>query len=448
VSKKKEKPVPEKKVVRLWQKQVAYQRTITGSEGEELEVVYPGRLNDTRGGDFRDAVVSAGKQLHFGCIEIHSQTSGWRTHGHQADPHYNQVVLHVALEDDTKGETVRQDGKVVPTVILNRAPLTGKGSNPNGHLSPCLAGKSKRKTGDILRLLEKAGMERFQLKAQRFSQEPADADEGQGLYLGVMEALGFSKNGRQFLELGRLFPLSKVEGMIRDGNRENSLRVLQAALLGTAGLLPSQRGLSSCEDRYVRELEGIWKAMPGKPVMSGGEWELFRVRPGNSPIRRIMALSYLILRFQPKGWNQSLEELALQVQSGQGFTVLESALMVKGGEYTAGQCDPGSFPNGCSDMALLGRERAREIIINVLLPYIRHRVESGRSNLSPDRVNELFCRYPRTESNSIERHMREQLGLTAGQVKTACLQQGMIHIYRQFCIRGKCRECRLAGSYY
>jgi hypothetical protein len=445
MSTKKEKPVPEKVVVGLWRKQVRYRRTITGTSGEELEVVYPGRLNDTRGGDFRDAVVLAGEQLHFGCIEIHSQTSGWRTHGHQADPHYNQVVLHVALQEDTKVETLRQDGKVVPTVILNRASLPGKGNNPSGYLSPCRAGKKKSKAGAKLRLLEKAGMERFQLKAQRFSQEQADEDKEQSLYLGVMEALGFNKNGGQFLRLGRLFPLSKAEEMIGGGKREDSLRELQAALLGTAGLLPSQRGLLPVEDRCVRDLEGIWAGRPGGPVMSGCEWELFRVRPGNSPIRRIMALSYLILRFQPKGWNQSLEELVMQAQSGQGFTALESALMVKGGEYTAGHCDPRISPNSCSAPALLGRERAREIIINVLLPYIRSRGENGRSDLSPDRVSELFCLYPRTESNSIERHMREQLGLQAGQVKTACLQQGMIQIYRQFCIRGKCRECRLAG---
>ncbi len=443
---KKEKPVPEKEVVGMWRKQVRCQNRVTGTSGEALEVVYPGRLNDSRGGDFRDAVISAGSNVQYGNIEIHTRTSGWKAHGHQNDPHYNQVVLHVAMEKDTVGETTRQDGKVIPTIILNRALLREKKKYSSGQPSPCRTGKTKRQAGEILELLERAGMERFRLKAMRFNQELAEADEGQSLYLGVMEALGYSQNSRQFLRLGRLLPVSRAESFIRKGNEERSLRILQAVLLGTAGLLPSQCGWSSSQDESIRGMERIWGGMSGNPAMSGHEWEFFRVRPGNSPVRRIVSLSRLILRFQARGWQHSLEELMLGMRSNQDFEAVETALMVKGDDKTDGCLIPGQFLEKSSGLTLLGRERARDIVINVLMPYMQFRAGCGSSKFSSDLTDKLFHLYPRCESNSIERHMREQLGLAAGQIKTACLQQGMIHIYRQYCIRGKCRECRLGST--
>jgi hypothetical protein len=438
---KRDKTIPEKEVVGLWQKRMRRQRTVADTAGKTLEVVYPGRLNDNRGGDFRDAVISNGNELNFGCIEIHSRTSGWKVHGHQADPHYNQVVLHVALDEDAAADTVRQDGAVIPTVILSQNRLPPQGGNTGaGHPSACRAAGRKKKPGETVRWLERAGLQRFRLKAQRFFQGWQENEEGQCLYLGIMEALGFNKNGSQFLKLGRLLPLVEAES-IADRNRKNPPVVLQAAYLGTAGLLPSQGRFSSVESRFLRELEPIWAGMPGKPEMSGLDWELFKVRPVNHPVRRIIALSCLIMRFRAAGWKQSLEGMVVQAQSTADFSTLENALMVGYGEQWGGNCGEDLSPGKGAGVCLLGRERSREIIINVLLPYLRAGAESGRLPASAERADIIFSRYPRTESNSIERHMRSQLGLEAGQVNTACLQQGLIHIYRQYCIRGKCSEC-------
>ncbi|MBN1190870.1 MAG: DUF2851 family protein [Dehalococcoidales bacterium] len=437
-------PVPEKQVVGLWQKRMRRQRTVTGTDGETLEVLYPGRLNDGRGGDFRDAVVSAGSRLNYGCIEIHSRAADWRLHGHQDDPHYNKVILHVALEGDDRGETVRQDGVVVPTVILkgNKLPQSTKNIRA-GPLPSCRAGGRKRKAVKTILVLEKAGLERFALKTERLRQGLQDHNAGQCLYLGIMEALGYNKNGSQFLRLGRLFPLSKAGVLAEGSDPKRSLELLQASLLGTAGLLPSQGGLSSGEDPFLRTLEKIWSGIPGGTAMSRQEWELFRVRPGNSPVLRILALGHLLVRFRTEGWQQSLESLMLEAQHSLDFKAIESALVVKSGAYRAGHYYPCPSP-GSGGLTLLGKERAAEIIINVLLPYLRAGAESGRLPVTLSRTSRMFSLYPRLESNSIERHMLAQLGLNAGQVNTACLQQGLIHIYRQFCVLGKCGECPLA----
>jgi hypothetical protein len=453
----------EKEVVRIWQNRLQEPRLMCDTEGQSLEVIYPGRLNDSRGGDFKDAVIASGPQLEYGCIEIHSRTSGWRVHGHQSDPHYNQVVLHVAMEQDTEGKTVRQDGVVVPTIILSRNAPPGSGSGRNGSLPPCRAGKRKGRVEEIRQALRQAGIRRLVQKAGRFSQELADADEGQSLYLGILEALGYNRNSQPFLELGRKFSLSMAERLIDAKNQKKSLLELQAVLLGTAGLLPSQRpadilpsqqaaGLlasrgrfQNIEQQYVYDLERIWAGRSVKINMSRHDWEFFRVRPGNYPVRRIIALSHLILRFQPRGWRQSWENLALGAQSALDFLALESALQVTANCFWAAHFDFASaWPDSCGG-TLLGRQRAREIIVNVLLPYLHQMSETGKLKAPGYGICELYSHYPRLESNTIERHMLQQLSLNTRQVNTACLQQGLMLIYKQYCTLGRCAECVLSG---
>jgi hypothetical protein len=74
-------PISESEVALLWQQQMQKQRVLVDSEGEPVEIIYPGRLNDSRGGDYRDALISSGQARRSGCIEIHTLTSGWQATG-------------------------------------------------------------------------------------------------------------------------------------------------------------------------------------------------------------------------------------------------------------------------------------------------------------------------------------------------------------------------------
>ena len=56
--------------------------------------------------------------------------------------------------------------------------------------------------------------------------------------------------------------------------------------------------------------------------------------------------------------------------------------------------------------------------------------------------------YPRLENNWITRHMEQQI---FGQcyrrlVNSAQRQQGLIHLYRTFCIERKCAQCQVGGA--
>jgi len=86
---------------------------------------------------------------------------------------------------------------------------------------------------------------------------------------------------------------------------EECLARQQALLLGTAGLLPSQRSNWHRENKSgakrTDKLEKLWVSCHHRESMPNSAWHLFKVRPNNFPVRRLVAMSYLILRYQEKG---------------------------------------------------------------------------------------------------------------------------------------------------
>src|SRR5690554_1024844 len=82
------------------------------SNNEKLHVKYPGSHNFDSGPDFFNAQIEIGGQLWAGNLEIHIKSSDWYAHNHQADLAYNNVILHVVWEHDTK--VYRSDGSEIP----------------------------------------------------------------------------------------------------------------------------------------------------------------------------------------------------------------------------------------------------------------------------------------------------------------------------------------------
>ncbi len=89
--------VSEKQVVKIWQHQLLDRTELATEEGEPIKVIYPGRINDDRGADFRDAVIATSRGVVKGDIEVHIKSSDWRVHQHHQDQYYNRVILHVVM---------------------------------------------------------------------------------------------------------------------------------------------------------------------------------------------------------------------------------------------------------------------------------------------------------------------------------------------------------------
>jgi len=443
---------PESQFIRVWQHQLLDRTGLVTEEGEPIEIIYPGRLNHDQGADFRDAVIATSRGLIRGDIEVHVKSGDWRGHRHHQNAAYNRVILHVVMWHNTKAATNLQNGREVPILALHKYVTipTSQWSNlvsASTSLNiPCLKAGQRLTAGTMGGILDRAGEERFLAKAARFHTDLAQMEASQCLYQGIMSALGYSKNKLPFLELARRLPLQILESMAQgEISDEECLARQQALLLGTAGLLPSQRPdrhpENRLDDKWIDKLERLWISCHHTEAMSHHAWQLFKVRPNNSPVRRLVAVSHLILRYRNKGILEELVGMVKEVPVSRGYRGLARGLLVTTDGYRASH-----FTFGPSGRTLLGSGRAADITVNVLLPFSLAWSQFTSQPELERKTFELYGRYPRLAANSVERHMTEQLGLNSSLVKSARRQQGLIHIYNTLCTQGRCNSCPLAGS--
>ncbi len=441
-------------MVEIWQ-QLMDRAGLTTAGSEPIRIIYPGRKNDDRGADFRDAVIATSQGIIKGDIEVHVKSSDWQAHRHHQDPAYNRVILHVVMWHNSQAATELHNGNTVPILTLDKY-LEGPSSHgarlvhsPACSSMPCLETAKGLATDTLAEFLDSAGEERFWAKAAEFQAELSQMEASQCLYQGIMGALGYAKNKPPMLKLASKLPLqilqSMAQGEVSDGER---LARLQALLLGTAGLLPSQRQNGHREyqdDEWADKLEGLWASSHGTKAMSEDDWHLFKVRPNNFPLRRIAAMSYLILRYRERGIVEETVDMIKEAPVSGGYLRLEKGFGVTADGYWASHFDFG-LDSRSDNPTLLGRWRAADIAVNVLLPFT---LAWSKLNSQPgveEKTFELYRGYPRLAANTVEGHMMKQLGLNSSLVNSAQRQQGLIHIYNTLCTQGKCHCCWL-GNY-
>ncbi len=424
--------IRESLLARVWEGQWLRRGPLSTDDGREVRVRSPGHENTDSGPDFLDAVIILDDEIITGDIELHLRSSDWRSHAHHLDPHFNSVILQVVLWHDSTTPARLQNGRIVPTVPLHEhldgslddlELRRGKSEMP---LWPCHNVLGRFEAEQIGKILERNGAERFYVKAAAFEMELLTEDPPEVLYRGLMGALGYVKNKGAFRELARRLPLSVLEGFARECRPEDRKRILQGLLLGGAGLLPSQcEGKSFIADsEFTAEMEAVWRSLGNRSSMSRADWHFFRMHPRNFPTNRLLGAAELIERHLEKGLLSAAVSAVNAAAAGERTGLLEDAFMVRG---------------------LVGRGRAREMVINVILPFCFAWDGVNASGASNERAFDLYRRYPKSGGNRITRLLGEMLG--SGRacpiVRGAVGQQGLIHIYKVFCKTGRCGICPL-----
>ena len=426
----------------MWQQAVGTE--LTSTEGERFSVIYPGRINGDSGPDFRDAVVADKSRLIRGDVEVHVRSSDWYGHEHDADVRYNDVILHVVMWHDCNSVTVLQSGREVPTLCLAEELRHQAYLLPR--TLPCLSILDHMDRHTLKKILDAAGEQRFKQKAIHLRAEILGAAPrttaigqaaGQVLFRSMMRALGYTKNTSPFQELADRMPLTSIEP--REG-----LAVKQALLLGTAGLLPSQRGqIEPTNEREIQELQRIWQSMDGNvKTMKETDWNLSRIYPNNSPVRRIVAQSYLLERYNRGRLLPGILQTVRDTSPSGGHRLLQTGLTVDSDGYWRDHFDFG-VGSRTKISALLGHGKAAEMAVNAILPFAFSWGQLADEADLTDRAMQLYHSYPRLPENCLTRHMANQLSLEEVSDFTACHQQGLIHIFRSYCREGRCLQCRL-----
>ena len=457
-------------ISQLWQKKYFSTIPLLTTKGQQLEIISFGNRNEDAGPDFKTISIKIGNDILHGDLEIHRAVEDWYLHLHHTDPAYNNVVLHLIIGIQENSE---------PSIKLNRRPIPAESyvNIPEkefkilekkydlkllGYCADVECLLSENKNEKNLTIINHFGKERLLAKAERFKEQHQTGSWNQVLYLGIMEALGYSKNQIPFRKLARLLPFEALTLEYNHLKQSESLLQMQGLLLGVAGLLPSQDpsfDWRKIKDRdtlaFVPALESAWKNFfdrLGIKPMGKDEWLFFRLRPTNFPTRRLAGASLILQQFMIQGILEKILKIVrgLKTNHLQMIKELEKCFVKKTEGYWATHYrleeKPLEFKNE-QEVTLVGADRAREIVVNVILPVLLAYANEIDDLKLKIKIIQIYQEYPKGSPNSIVKNMINLLFENGSNVKkqinTSAKQQGLIHLYKLYCRRKECDRCRL-----
>ena len=384
----------------LWSRAHTLADALITEGGIRMRVIYPGRPSARAGPDFRDAILLDEKgETVTGDIELHTSAPGWYAHGHDTDPNYNGVVLHVVFSP--KGhEDTRQQSKIhAPIVSLEAVADDLESADPNIVDGPNDLG-ILRNSSDVGAALDAAGDARFRAKSHGFALDISHAGSDEALYLGIMDALGYASNRRPFRILAQRVPFSTL-AFARNEPRSTRLLAIEAMLLGASGLMSVVN-----ESERPDELRRLRRQLPKVNALSKRDWHLFRVRPSNHPCRRIIGMAHILVDCLDDG----IADTFAAVLPQNGVKALTTRL---------------------EQRPYIGKGRARDMLINIALPFLHAYAAATGDKALADTAQAAYAAAPKLQDNEITREMRRLLNTDRELKMTARRQQGMIHLYRR-----------------
>jgi hypothetical protein len=449
-------PISERLVQCIWYDQRLRAPELRTTAGEPVAVVFPGWWNLEAGPDFKHATLRIGNAPEqTGAVEIHLRAEDWFHHGHERDPLYDEVILHVVLwESGSRAPARTVSGRVLPQLVLEHlldAPLErlhdeidteGYPHAALEHEGRCAEAWRALPAESVGRLLESAGDERFAAKSRRYQRWIHRAGADQAFYEAWMEALGYKANKSGFRALAQRLPLAEALALAR-GHAGDA--ALAAALFGVANLLPTGRAQArdTAGRRQLKRLWNTWwKLRPEfqDRVLAADAWRFHAVRPANHPHRRLGAAAAL-LRQHPN----LLEKIIGALETGGDPARLFVGLR---DEYWARHCTLGGAAQPRAQ-DLIGAGRARELLTNVLLPFALARAGiDGNDKLAAAAWARYAALRP-APGNSLARLAGQRLfgpeRSARKLIRTERQQQGLLQVFQDFCLRDKsaCRNCLL-----
>jgi hypothetical protein len=437
---------PEALLQTIWQHQRLRRDDLIMADGRPLRILHPGFRSVEGGPDFRGAVIQfADDPPKSGDIEVDIRPGGWRAHGHDRNPAFEKVILHVVWESDAPASS----SSAPPIFSLRQsldAPIgelslwlgtEGAQAFPETLRGKCCAPLRELNEAQQLELLREAAKVRLQSKATVFQARARQAGWEQALWEGLFRALGYKHNVWPMQCLGELRPR---------WNADNQGPVaIEARLLGLSGMLPTDLPRSQ-NGTYLRNVWDLWwreRDAFSDCILPPNLWRFHGLRPANHPQRRLALASewavngQLAARLQQ--WCQQ------EVPDRRLATSLLEILHVAPNEFWSWHCTFRS-PRLKKAQPLLGLARVTDLAVNVVLPWLWIRADEGKNQPLKAAIEKRYFAWPPAEDNSLLRLARQRLlGGAARKLLTgAAVQQGLIQIVRDFCDRSNalCDDCQ------
>ncbi|WCL80833.1 DUF2851 family protein [Saprospira sp. CCB-QB6] len=419
-------PFPEAFLHYIWRFQLYDKRFLRTAEGQEIQLVYPGHWNQHAAGpDFSDARIYIGGTLWAGQVEVHKKASDWLRHGHQNDPNYENVILHLVYDED---QIIRRtDGSRLPALALR------------GRISPALFEQGMRLLGELEQpiacgpqlpkidplewsiWLERLSIERLEQKAAALGKRLADwrGDWMACFYEQLIGQFGLGQNAESFQRLGQALPYRLWRKYLGQPKQ------LEALFFGRAGFLVQT------EDEYSRVLAQEYAYLQEKELLGGDlplAWNFGGLRPSALPSFRLALLVELL----------QVEDLWSKFMESQSVKTLEKLFGVKiKSTYWLSHYRFGK-KSQLRKQKSLGKESIQLLLINFLLPFRFLYAQAKGQDKEIDLLLNLLGQLP-AEQNQILRNWA-QWGRAAADAQQS---QALIQLYKCYCLERRCLSCSI-----
>jgi len=491
---KKELKVYEKFLYEIW-KNHNFDNTLSSKEGDHVTVIDPGTENKDLGGpDFVNARVRIGNITYQGDIEIDNSVFDWKAHGHDLNSRFNKVVLHVVVKEHSDQNFVlTREGRKVPTVPIGKflsqdikqnirdAILSERDNRLNKircyQLNKAVSDKEKldyiyhlgivrfkNKCSKVFdRLKEIAYLKEMNIKEPVIKYDldpnfynkkftPSDFDDEdiwfQLIHEMIFEALGYSNNKDIMAKMAKAANISFFR---KFGEQPDLLFTIEAALIKISGIIPNQLSFEEEEtSEYIKKISIEWNKIKNfydNIMFRKVLWHFDKQRPQNYPTLRIAGGARLVYRILKEDLMKSIIKAFSTAGNNDELTeYIRDLLIVKREGYWK---DHFIFDkkSGEKSAFFVGYSRVDEIIANIILPVLAVYFEVFEKKEALNRVFKVYSKFRHSAENSIVQQISTALQLNDAH-KRSVLYQGMLELFRNYCSREMCLDCRIGKLIY
>ena len=383
----------------VWRTQSFSQLPLTTTDGNVVQVEYPGFLNRHAGPDFMDARVQIGDVLWCGPVELHLKSSDWLLHGHTGDPRYDNVILHVVYEMDQHVPANVPILELKNYIIQGQWETVQQWKNIQDHI-PCGGNFGDLRSVVRINWINRMAVERLEKRVSEWRSRSSElnGDLLQLFYEKFFRAFGFGLNGELFENVATRFTF------------RNSLRLIDEPELLKAVLL-QMFGFEAARSKAV-----IWKK--ASALIEANQWNALAPQALNTG------------KIRPKRNNKvRIEQLADELpQISLWWNMIFNKAEMKEWKfelYKKGRMNP----------------LFAHLAVNVFAPLLFFLHERKMDESYAERALELLELIP-LEDNRITRlwKIHDVVGTNALE------SQGLIHLYGMYCEPRKCLNCALGSE--
>lgn len=345
-----------------------------------VKLIYKGELYSNFGPDIQNTKIEYNNRVYTGDIEFHINSIDWFRHNHHTNVRYNNVILHIVNNHNSKIRIINSKGKRIKTLIIDKLYIN---STIKFHLSnyslPChyliLREQNKYIINDLLINL---GLYNFKSRVdfildlyKKYSNKFSNIDIFNQLsFVLIFRGLGYYYNRDIF------------QKMIINIDYNNNIALLS---------------------EYLNNFDFIHYG-----------------RPNNSPKRRI----YQFLKFIKNSKFNIFHNILSSFEKS--FTFLDFSNRVL------------KMFNKNNDKLKISLSRIKIIVYNLILPLLNIYFVLNKKKKYQTKILKYYLDTDNFEDNKVLRLIYDNLEL---KISKAVCSQGLYYLYQKYCKSKKCINC-------